>query len=96
MFRQLCLMAGARDVVASGRFIRRRPEGNGAAKNSMKNKPLLLDLDALQTSKVRLSRHKIDARAFKYVKTIVFDGWGSGCGRFWSIYTSKTWGKRSC
>ena len=51
MLTQLCLMGGARDVVASGRIIRRRPERNGATKNSMKNKPLFLDLDALKTSK---------------------------------------------
>ena len=67
MFRQLGLMGGARNVVASGRFIRQRPRANVPAKNLMKNKRLLLDLDALQTSKGRLSRQMIDDRAFKYV-----------------------------
>ena len=67
MFRLLGLMGGARNVVASGRFIRQRPRANVPANNSMKNNRHLLDLDALQTLKGRLSRQMIDESAFKYV-----------------------------
>ena len=67
ILRQLGLMCGARNVVAFGRFLRQRPAANVHVKSSMNVKRLLLDVDALKTSKKRISRHMIDDRAFKYV-----------------------------
>ena len=43
----------------------KRPGANVHAKISMKNELLFLKLDALQTSKGRLSRQMVDERAFK-------------------------------
>ena len=69
-------------MVPCGRLIRQRPRVNEPANNLMKIKRRLLDLDALQTSKGRLSRQMINVRAFKYIYTIGLDGGGLG---LWSL-----------